>query len=152
MVTRIFVQNDLLCICICIVVSIHEGTALMSLFRNSGSGAHYQRKTTAEEESWGRMAQKLSVLFFLVLNITFTCMHLADAFIQSDLQCIQTIQFFYQYVCSLGFEPTTFCAANTMLYSPWATEIQRKKEIKYQNNECNLNVVCVQILSFIIVL
>ncbi len=26
----------------------------------------------------------------------------------------------YQYVCSLGIEPTTFCAANTMLYH-WAT-------------------------------
>ncbi len=28
--------------------------------------------------------------------------------------------FFYQYVCSLGLEPTTFCAANAMLYH-WAT-------------------------------
>ncbi len=28
--------------------------------------------------------------------------------------------FFYQYVCSLGIEPTTFCAANAMLYH-WAT-------------------------------
>ncbi len=37
----------------------------------------------------------------------FTCMHLADAFIQSDLQCIQAIHF-YQYVCSLGIEPTNF--------------------------------------------
>ncbi len=27
---------------------------------------------------------------------------------------------FYQYVCSLGIEPTTFCAANAMLYH-WAT-------------------------------
>ncbi len=35
-------------------------------------------------------------------------MHLADAFIQSDLQCIQDYTFFYQYVCSLGIEPTTF--------------------------------------------
>ncbi len=26
---------------------------------------------------------------------------------------------FYQYVCSLGIEPTTFCAANAMLYH-WA--------------------------------
>ncbi len=26
-------------------------------------------------------------------------MHLADAFIQSDLQCIPAIHFFYQYVC-----------------------------------------------------
>ncbi len=50
-------------------------------------------------------------------------MHLADAFIQSDLQCIQSIHlfvFFYQYVCSLGIEPTTFCASNAMLYH-WAT-------------------------------
>ncbi len=42
-------------------------------------------------------------------------LHLADAFIQSVLQCIQAM-IFYQYVCSLGIEPTTFCAANAMLY------------------------------------
>ncbi len=53
-------------------------------------------------------------------TFTFTFMHLADAFIQSDLQCIQAIHIFYQYVCSLGIEPTTFCAANAMLYH-WAT-------------------------------
>ncbi len=47
-------------------------------------------------------------------------MHLADAFIQSDLQCIQAIHVFYQYVCSLGIEPMTFCATNAMLYH-WAT-------------------------------
>ncbi len=35
-------------------------------------------------------------------------MHLADAFIQSDLQYIQVIHFFCQYMCSLGIEPTTF--------------------------------------------
>ncbi len=53
------------------------------------------------------------------LHLHFTFMHLVDAFIQSDLQCIQAIHF-YQYVCSLGIEPTTFCAANAMLYH-WAT-------------------------------
>ncbi len=37
--------------------------------------------------------------------ITFT--HLADAFIQSDLQCIQAY-LYCQYMCSLGIEPTTF--------------------------------------------
>ncbi len=58
------------------------------------------------------------------INLTFTFMHLADAFIQSDLHCIQGIHFF-QYVCSLGIEPTTFCAANTMLYH-WATGIPVK--------------------------
>ncbi len=48
-------------------------------------------------------------------------MHLADAFIQSDFypNLIQVIHF-YQYVCSLGIEPTTFCAANAMFYH-WAT-------------------------------
>ncbi len=44
-------------------------------------------------------------------------MHLADAFIQSDLQCIQVIHFFYQYMWFVvdtfpqyivGIEPTTF--------------------------------------------
>ncbi len=48
----------------------------------------------------------------LILKFTFTFMHLGDAFIQSD--------FFYQYVCSQGIEPTTFCAAKAMLYH-WAT-------------------------------
>ncbi len=57
--------------------------------------------------------------FFCTYSITF--MHLADAFIQSDFHCIQAIHFFFnQYVCSLGIEPTTFCAANAMLYH-WAT-------------------------------
>ncbi len=31
-------------------------------------------------------------------SFTFTFMHLADAFIQSDLQCIQAIHVFFQYV------------------------------------------------------
>ncbi len=39
--------------------------------------------------------------------ITFTFMHLTDAFIQSNLQCIQAIPFLFS-VCSLGIEPTTF--------------------------------------------
>ncbi len=46
------------------------------------------------------------LLWFHYLHFTFF-MHLADAFIQSDLQCIQAIHF-YQFVCSLGIEPTTF--------------------------------------------
>ncbi len=53
---------------------------------------------------------------FTICDRAFTFMHLADAFIQSDLQCTQAIPFFYQYVGSLGIQPTTFCAANTMLY------------------------------------
>ncbi len=56
----------------------------------------------------------------LLTPFIFTFMHLADAFIQSDLQSILAIHLFYQYVCSLGIEPTTCCAADAMLYH-WAT-------------------------------
>ncbi len=41
------------------------------------------------------------------LDDVFTCMHLADAFIQSNLQVFR-LYIFCQYVCSLGIEPTTF--------------------------------------------
>ncbi len=47
-------------------------------------------------------------------------MHLADAFIQSDLLVHSGYKFYCQYVCSLGIEPTTFCIANAKLYH-WAT-------------------------------
>ncbi len=49
----------------------------------------------------------------------FTFMHLADAFIQSDLQCIQAIHFLS--VCVFpGNWTHNLCAANAMLYH-WAT-------------------------------
>ncbi len=57
--------------------------------------------------------------FFLCIYISH--LHLSDAFIQSDLQCIQDINLYYQYVCSLGIEPTTF-ALLTQCSNHWATE------------------------------
>ncbi len=48
-------------------------------------------------------------------TFTFTFMHLADAFIQSDLQLHSGYTFFIS-MCSLGIKPTTFCAADAMLY------------------------------------
>ncbi len=42
----------------------------------------------------------------ITFTFTFTFMHLADAFIQSDLHCIQvTVSTFYQLLLSLGIEP-----------------------------------------------
>ncbi len=49
-----------------------------------------------------------------------TFMHLADTFIQSDLQCIQAIHFLGQYVWSLGIKPTTF-ALLMQCSNHWAT-------------------------------
>ncbi len=48
-------------------------------------------------------------------------MHLADAFIQSNLQLHSGYTFFCQYMCSLEIEPTTFCAGDATLYH-WATQ------------------------------
>ncbi len=45
--------------------------------------------------------------------------HLADAFIQSDLQCIQAIHLYCQYVFP-GNQTHNHCAANAMLYH-WDT-------------------------------
>ncbi len=54
-------------------------------------------------------------------------MHLADAFIQSDL-LIQVILFFFVNVCSLGIESTTFA----VLTQCSTTELQ-------EHNVCNVN-------------
>ncbi len=46
---------------------------------------------------------------------TFTFMHLADAFIQSDLQCIRVIHLYCQYVFPEN-RTHNLCTANAMLY------------------------------------
>ncbi len=56
--------------------------------------------------------------YFYKYCCSFTFMHLANAFIQSNLQVNSGYNFFVS-MCSLGIEPTTFCAANAMLYH-WA--------------------------------
>ncbi len=54
-------------------------------------------------------------------TFTFTFMHLADAFIQSDLHCIQvTLSTFYQLLLSLGIEPMIL-ALLTPCSTSWAT-------------------------------
>ncbi len=55
-----------------------------------------------------------------IITFTFTFMHLADTFIQSDLQCIQVIHFWSVRVFS-GNWTHNLCAANAMLYH-WNTE------------------------------
>ncbi len=61
------------------------------------------------------------VLFYARVTFTFTFMHLADAFIQSDLHCIQvTVSTFYQLLLSLGIEPMIL-ASLTPCSTSWAT-------------------------------
>ncbi len=85
-------------------------------------------KTSRRRNYAVRIQMFLLLLFFssfyryqCYLNIIEVCLHLADAFIQSDLQCIQIIIFFLsvQYMCSLGIEPTTF-ALLTQCSNHWA--------------------------------
>ncbi len=55
------------------------------------------------------------------ITFTFTFMHLADAFIQSDLHCIQvTVSTFYQLLLSLGIEPMIL-ALLAPCSTSWAT-------------------------------
>ncbi len=57
------------------------------------------------------------------LHFTFTFMHLADAFIQSDLHCIQVTVFFftfYQLLLSLGIEPMILVLL-APCFTIWAT-------------------------------
>ncbi len=57
----------------------------------------------------------------LTFTFTFTFMHLADAFIQSDLHCIQvTVSTFDQLLLSLGIEPMIL-ALLTPCSTSWAT-------------------------------
>ncbi len=62
----------------------------------------------------------LSVSSSRWLTFTFTFMHLGDAFIQSDLHCIQvTVSTFYQLLLSLGIEPMIL-ALLTPCSTSWA--------------------------------
>ncbi len=64
-------------------------------------------------------------LCFLVAYVLFKCLHYIYAFSRRFYPKWLTITFrlyiFYQYVCSLGIEPTTFCAADAMFYH-WAIQ------------------------------
>ncbi len=68
-------------------------------------------------------------------NADMQHIHLADAFIQSDLQLYSGYTFFIS-MCSLGIEPTTFCAADAMRYH-WATH----EHIIVDIDNATLNVV-----------
>ncbi len=88
-------------------------------------GPQCSRSPPPAPRTWWRVAHLLQNFIWplegsilLLQDDCFTFMHLADAFIQSDLR-FQTIRFCH-YVRSLGIEPTTVCAANAMLYH-WAT-------------------------------
>ncbi len=71
----------------------------------SASASHYM-KWTHEHVSF----EKTSIISF-----TFYPKRLTIAF---------RLYIFHQYLCSLGIEPTTLCAANAMLYH-WATQEHR---------------------------
>ncbi len=71
----------------------HHGSKLAHLFYNAMASEQLEYS---------------SIVYILIF--TFKFMHLADAFIQSDLQAIYL---YCQYVCSLGTH--NLCAANAML-------------------------------------
>ncbi len=68
------------------------------------------------------MLVEFLIYLHVTILFTFTFMHLADALSKATYSAVHSGYTFISvaYVCSLGTEPTTFYAANTMLYH-WAT-------------------------------
>ncbi len=79
-------------------------------------GREGERERERERERGGSVNnQSINNIFNSLFFVLFTFMHLADAFIQSDLQCIQAINFLS--VCVFpGNRTHNLCAANAMLY------------------------------------
>ncbi len=92
------------CACVCVLIHLCPGTSSSGsfIFRKRSRQAQLD---TAYTQCYKRKLLTLTQTGIYHTLITFT--HLADAFIQSDLQCIQAY-LYCQYMCSLGIEPTTF--------------------------------------------
>ncbi len=86
----------------------------------------------------------LSEFMFLMILKTFKCtnvslrlgLHLSEAFIQRDLQCIQVIHFFFQYMCFLGIEPITFALLMQCSTTEPQEHIALKNKIWSWSDEC----------------
>ncbi len=90
---------------------------------------------SASEQIWKNLALH-DLLTIRVNGCHHLHLHLSDAFIQSNLQCIQAIHF-CQYVCSLEIEPTTFCVADAMLYH-WATGTAIRMRVRTANKNITI--------------
>ncbi len=94
----------------------------------------------------------LIMWLFVCYKYTFTFMHLADAFIQSDLQCIQvTLQHFTfdQLLLSLGIEPMILVLLAPCSTS-WATgKLTFDSSLSKDADVCSLqnSVISVQIVA-----
>ncbi len=64
-------------------------------------------------------------------NFTFIFMHLADAFIQSDLQCIQAIHFFISMCVPWELNPRPFA-----LLTQCSTTEPQEQEHLYYDYDC----------------
>ncbi len=60
-------------------------------------------------------------IFFNTSNFCIYIYAFSRRFYPKRLTIAFMLYIFHQYVCSLGIEPTTFCAANAMLHH-WATQ------------------------------
>ncbi len=99
--------------CLCISIFRPTKTYFVFYFKHHILGKAFLLLVTVQI-NWP-MKIKMSCTIGIIIHL-----HLTDAFIQSDLQCIQAIHLYCQYVCSLGIEPTTF-ALLTQCSNHWAT-------------------------------
>ncbi len=87
------------------------------------------------------ITQKLKYVQQQWFTFTFTFMHLADAFIQSDLHCIQvTVSTFYQLLLSLGIEPMIL-ALQVPCSTSWATGKLSMKDFNEKALPCKMPLI-----------
>ncbi len=106
--------------------SSHGFSASMKGKTTSGIKGPADGAFSTAEALYGKLSDSVTVkckkkkITKTVLFVFPSLLHLSDAFIQSNLQCIQAIHLYFQYVYSLGIEPTTF-ALLMQCSNHWAT-------------------------------
>ncbi len=107
-------------------LSSHGFSASMKGKTTSGIKGPADGAFSTAEALYGKLSDSVTVkckkkkITKTVLFVFPSLLHLSDAFIQSNLQCIQAIHLYFQYVYSLGIEPTTF-ALLMQCSNHWAT-------------------------------
>ncbi len=101
------------------LISVSEITTLSRLKITLFIGLSLGISSDCIGNSFTRLPAVFSSLFYMqqIVLFIFTFMHLADAFIQSNFQCIQVIHFLSVFP---GNWTHNLCAANAMLYH-WTT-------------------------------
>ncbi len=111
-------------------------SASLGMYEWRRHGFVYYTNTEAHMNSWWFSASASHYMNTWTYRLCFSnfiyiyIYAFSRRFYPKRLTLHSVLYIFCQYVCSLGIEPTTFCAANAMLYH-WATGTHLRKLASY---------------------